>query len=134
MFAMNTPYVYSLISNHEMKLLRYLRGNLVEITALVKTIKQCGETFLRDSSFLEWLESLPWIARWADSSYVVHERIRPDRPITRQQNDHCIFIRTWNPKTNKISNEGIDPSWYEYPYLYLRIKRLGCIRRNFTSI
>lgn len=44
--------------------------------------------------------------------------IRPDRPINRQQKDHCIYIRTWNPKTKKISNEGIDPWWYEYPYLY----------------
>jgi Calcineurin-like phosphoesterase len=118
MFAMDTPYVYSLMSNHEMKLLRYLKGNLVKTTTLVKTIEQCGETFLRDPSLLEWLESLPWIVRWADSSYVVHAGIRPDRPITRQQKDHCIFIRTWNPKTEKISNEGIDPWWYEYPYLY----------------
>ena len=27
MFVMNTPCVYSLMSNHEKKLLRYLRGN-----------------------------------------------------------------------------------------------------------
>lgn len=118
MFAMNTPCVYSLMSNHEKKLLRYLRGNQVQTRALVKTTEQCGETFLRDPSFLKWLESLPWIVRWADSSYVVHAGIRPDRPITRQDKDHCIFIRTWNPKTKKISNEGIDRWWYEYPYLY----------------
>jgi hypothetical protein len=47
MFAMNTPCVYSLMSNHEKKLLRYLRGIQVQTTALVKTIEQCGETFLR---------------------------------------------------------------------------------------
>lgn len=56
--------------------------------------------------------------RYADASYVVHAGIRPDRPINRQEKDHCIHIRTWNPKTKKISNEGIDPWWYEYPYLY----------------
>jgi hypothetical protein len=49
---------------------------------------------------------------------VVHAGIRPDRPIYKQQRDHCIYIRTWNPKTKKISNEGNDPWWYEYPYLY----------------
>jgi hypothetical protein len=118
MFAMNTPSVYTLMSNHEKKLLRYLGGHHVQTSALVKTIEQCGEAFLRDPSFLKWLESLPWIVRYAEGSYVVHAGIRPDRPITRQQKDHCIYIRTWNPKTKKISNQGSDPWWYEYPYLY----------------
>jgi hypothetical protein len=118
MFAMNTPSVYSLMSNHEQKLLRYLRGSRVQTTGLVKTIEQCGEVFLRDPSFFKWLESLPWIVRFADSSYVVHAGIRPDRPVNRQKKSHCIYIRTWNPKTKKISNERMDPWWYEYPYLY----------------
>lgn len=106
------------MSNHEQKLLRYVQGRQVQITSLTKTIQQCGEAFLKDLSFLKWLESLPWIVRYADSSYVVHAGIRPDRPIYRQQKDHCIYIRTWNPKTKRISNEGNDPWWYEYPYLY----------------
>lgn len=57
-FAMNTPSVYSLMANHEQKLLRYLRGRRVHTTPLVKTIEQCGEPFLKGSSFLKWLESL----------------------------------------------------------------------------
>jgi serine/threonine protein phosphatase 1 len=108
-FAMNTPSVYSLMSNHEQKLLRYIQGRQVQTISLVKTIQQCGETFLRDPHFLKWLKSLPWIVRFADNSYVVHAGIRPDRPINKQLKDHCIYIRTWNPKTRKISNEGIDP-------------------------
>src|SRR5918997_2210955 len=72
MFAMNTPSVYSLMSNHEQTLLRYVQRRQVQITSLAKTIQQCGEAFLRDPSFLKWLESLPWIIRYADSSYVVH--------------------------------------------------------------
>jgi serine/threonine protein phosphatase 1 len=118
LFAMDTPSVYSLMSNHEQKLLRYLTGHHVQTTALVKTIEQCGEAFLRDRSFLKWLKSLPWIVRYTDTSYVVHAGICPDRPINRQVKDHCIYIRTWNPKTKKISKQGIDPWWYEYPYLY----------------
>lgn len=118
MFAMNTPSVYSLMSNHEQKLLRYLQGRQVQATSLAKTIQQCGESFLQDPTFLKWLESLPYIVRFADNSYVVHAGIRPDRPINKQQKDHCIYIRTWNQKTRKISNESRDPWWYEYPYLY----------------
>lgn len=34
--------------------------------SLAKTIQQCGGTFLRDPSFLKWLESLPEIVRRAD--------------------------------------------------------------------
>lgn len=118
MFAMNTPSVYSLMSNHELKILRYLQGRQVQTTRLAKTVQQCGKSFLQDPSFLRWLESLPYIVRFADNSYVVHAGIRPDRPINKQQKDHCIYIRTWNPKTKKISNESMDPWWYEYPYLY----------------
>jgi Calcineurin-like phosphoesterase len=116
-FASNTPYLYSLMSNHEWKLLRYLRGHHVQTNSLAKTIQQCGEAFLRHPSFLKWLESLPFIVRWADNSYVVHAGIRPDRPISRQHKDHCMYIRTWNPKTRQISNKGKDPWWYKYPYL-----------------
>lgn len=53
MFAMNTPSVYSLMSNHEQKLLRYLRGHHVQTSALVNTIDQCREAFLRHQSFLK---------------------------------------------------------------------------------
>ncbi|MDQ4015399.1 MAG: metallophosphoesterase [Thermoproteota archaeon] len=53
MFAVNTPSVYSLMSNHEQKLPRYLRGHHVQTSALVKTIDQCREAFLRAQSFLK---------------------------------------------------------------------------------
>ena len=51
MFAMNTPSVYSLMSNHEQKLLRYVQGRQVQITSLAKTIEQCGEAFLETHLF-----------------------------------------------------------------------------------
>ena len=117
-FARNTSSVYTLMSNHERKLLRYLQDGHILSSALVKTIQQCGDVFLKEPSFLKWLESLPWIVRFADNSYVVHAGIRPDRAIHKQHKDHCVYIRTWNPVTRKISNEGLDPWWYEYPYLY----------------
>lgn len=85
MFVMNTPSLYSFMSNHEQKLLRYLRGHHVQTATLVKTIEQCGEAFLRDPSFLKWLACLTWIVKYADTSYIVHAGIRPDRPIIRQE-------------------------------------------------
>lgn len=118
LFAMNTPNVYSLMSNHEWKLLRYIWGRPIEKGSLAKTIEQCGETFLREPSFVNWLELLPYIIRWSDDSYVVHAGIRPDRPINRQRKEHCIYIRTWNPKTQEIwDRQRRDPWWFEYQYL-----------------
>ena len=122
-FAMTTPNLYSLMSNHEWKLFRYLNGRPVKKHTLAKTIEQCGEPFLRDPLFVGWLQSLPYIIRWSDDSYAVHAGIRPDRPISRQNKDHCMFIRTWNPKTGSIRNEGADPWWFEYPYLSGRRSR-----------
>lgn len=115
-FAIDTPNLYSLMSNHEWKLLRYLRGHQVQKHTLAKTIEQCGEEFLRNPHFLSWLESLPYIIRFAADSYVVHAGIRPDRPIYQQNKNHCLYIRTWNPKTGSVKNEGVDPWWFEYPY------------------
>ena len=106
------------MSNHKPKLLRCLRGHQIQTSPLIKTIEQCGEDFLRDPCLLKWLESLPWIVRYTDTSYIVHAGIRPDRPINRQYKDHCIYIRIWNPKTKRISNEAADQWWYEFAYLY----------------
>lgn len=116
-FATHVSNIYSLMSNHEWKLLRYLKGRPVKTQALTKTLEQCGEAFLREPLFVGWLESLPYIIRWTDDSYVVHAGIRPDRPINRQNKNHCMYIRTWNPRTGSIKNEGVDPWWFEYPYL-----------------
>ncbi|MDQ3851836.1 MAG: metallophosphoesterase [Thermoproteota archaeon] len=45
MFAMNTPSVYSLMSNHERKLLRCLRGHHVQSSALIKTMSSVERHF-----------------------------------------------------------------------------------------
>jgi Calcineurin-like phosphoesterase len=57
LFASNTPSVYSLMSNHECKLLRHLRGHHIQTNPLTKTIEQCGEPFLIHPSLFNWIES-----------------------------------------------------------------------------
>src|ERR1044072_7251965 len=66
LFAMNTPFVYTLMSNHEFKLLRYLKGNPVKLHSLSKTIQQCND-LLMHPSFINWLECLPFIVLWSDN-------------------------------------------------------------------
>ena len=112
LFAMTTPNVYTLMSNHEYTLLRFLRGNQITIGSLSKTIVQCGELIF-DTTLSDWLESLPYIIRWTDSSFVVHAGIVPFYPIYNQKKTTCIYIRTWNPSTNRMSVEGDEP-WYKF--------------------
>lgn len=50
---------------------------------------------------------------WSGNFNVIYAGISPDGPITRQYKDNSNFIRTWNPKTRKISNEAIDAWWYQ---------------------
>lgn len=100
------------MSNHEYKLLRYLSGYNVTINSLSKTITQCGELLLKPS-FKTWLESLPYIIRWSDNSFVVHAGIIPSYSIYKQKKFTCIYIRTYNPLTKKISNEEDDP-WFKF--------------------
>jgi hypothetical protein len=114
-FAMNTPFVYTLMSNHEFKLLRYLRGNPVKSHSLSQTIQQCSDLFAY-TPFRNWLESLPFIVRWSDNSYVVHAGIIPDIPITKQIKPTCMYIRTWNPLTKEISKQNKDQPWYKFDY------------------
>jgi hypothetical protein len=74
------------MSNHEPKLLRYLRGHQIQTSPLIKTIEQCGEDFLRDPCLLKWLESLPWIVRYTDTSYLftpAYVRIDPSIDSTK---------------------------------------------------
>lgn len=123
-FARSNPDVYTLMSNHEWKLLRYLRGKNMNHFSLAETIRQCGIEFLNDSSFIDWLSSLPYIIRWSDDAYVVHAGIVPSIPIDQQEKETCIYIRTWVPGSRKLAREGIDPPWYNYDYLSSRIPRI----------
>jgi hypothetical protein len=115
LFAMNTPFVYTLMSNHEFKLLRYLRGNPVKLHSLSKTIQQCND-LLMHPSFINWLECLPFIVRWSDNFYVVHAGIIPDVSIKNQTKRTCMYIRTWNPISKEISRDKLDQRWYKFDY------------------
>lgn len=89
------------MSDHEYKLLRYLSGYNVTINSLSKTITQCEELLLK-SSFKTWLESLPYIIRWSDNSFVVHAGIIPSYSIYKQKKFTCIYIRAYNPLKKNI--------------------------------
>lgn len=115
-FAMNPANnMYSLMSNHEYNLLKYLRGSPAK-PSLGKTIYQIRES-LKQPFLLDWLESLPYIIRWSEDCYVVHAGIAPQVSINRQKKETCIYVRAWNPLTQKMSKERErDKPWYTFTH------------------
>jgi hypothetical protein len=87
-------------------------GEAVALGSLSKTLVQCGDLIF-GATFISWLESLPYVIRWGDHSFVVHAGIVPSYSIYNQKKSSCIYIRTWSPLTNRISADGDDP-WYKF--------------------
>jgi RNA ligase len=110
-FARNTPNVYTVLSNHDDKLLRYLRGSKVSIGSMKETIAQCKEYL--DDSLKAWLESLPVIIKFDSNKYVLHAGINPNFPITQQKKEFCLFARHFNPTKNNFSDMS-SKMWWEY--------------------
>ncbi len=104
--------VYTIMSNHEDKLLRYLVGNKVNIHALRETISQCSDYM--DEDFTAWLHNIPYIIKWDTNSYVVHAGINPNYSINRQNREFLLYARNFNPATNSFSDKDSKP-WYTFP-------------------
>jgi len=111
-FVRKTPNAYTIMSNHEDKLLRYLVGNKVNTTALTKTIEQCKEYM--DEDFTAWLHNLPLIIKFDPKSYVVHAGINPNFTMDRQYREFLLYARNFNPLTNSFSDKDSEP-WYTFP-------------------
>jgi RNA ligase len=92
-YFMNTPNTYSVMGNHEYKLLRYLLGNKVTVSKdLQKSIDQLLGLSKYDVAL--YLMSLPKIIKISDN-YVVHAGIDPLKPMSKQQNHSLFYARDW---------------------------------------
>ena len=112
--CMNNDRVYSVMGNHDDKLLRYLRGNNVSIShGLQETIDQCGLHDIKKCSDLRhFLENLPMVIKFGDS-YVFHAGINPKWSILRQPREWLLYTRTWNRETNSFNDDSAPP-WFEF--------------------
>lgn len=110
-FARNTPNVYTVLSNHDDKLLRYLKGSKVSIGSMKETLAQCKDYL--DDNLKTWLESLPLILKFDTNKYVLHAGINPNFPITQQKKEFCLFARHFNPTKNNFSDMS-SKMWWEY--------------------
>jgi len=96
--------LYSVMGNHEYKLLRYYLGNKVNISKdLKKSIDQLDG--LDKHTIALFLMSLPKMIR-IENTYIVHAGIEPKYPIEKQGQHALLYARDWVkdiPQDNKLN-------------------------------
>lgn len=112
----NTHNIFSVMGNHENKLLRYLRGNKVSVShGLDKTIKQIGLEDIstdRAQGLRSTLESLPAIIKLPGDVYCIHGGIDPTKHVTKQARETLMYARTFDPDTKNLRDAS--KYWFEY--------------------
>jgi RNA ligase len=107
-FCFGLPAFHMVLGNHEDKLLRYLRGNKVQVSGgLQDTIAAFADSF--PPELMLRLEALPIILR-TPSGYVVHAGFNPEALPEEQRREDCIYIRFHGGKTYFDKINGV--IWY----------------------
>lgn len=109
----DTPGAYTVMGNHDNKLMRYWKGNPVKIAnGLDNTIEQCHD--LDPTPWAAWLQSIPQMIRLCDVDnkpmYVVHAGVDGRRPIEQQRTETCLYVRHLDGK-DFLDQEGGIPWW-----------------------
>lgn len=112
-FVRKTKNVYTVMSNHEHKLLRHLMGNKVNGSLLQTTIVQCEGYF--DEAFTVWLANLPFIIHFGNNEHVVHAGVNPVKSIDNQNKEFLMYARNFNPLNHSFSTIGSKP-WYDFEF------------------
>lgn len=117
-FLRNGYNVFTTMSNHENKFLRYLRGNNVSIAhGMEKTLEQLDDVLRDETQKLElrmWLESLPYVIKFDKDKYLCHAGINPEQPMTLQTKANLIYARTFDP-VDKSFTKASAPQWWSFP-------------------
>jgi hypothetical protein len=117
-FFIETPNTYSVLGNHDSKLMRYLLGNKIKIGNKLRfTIDEisikCNSDYKQKIS--NFLNELPHIIKLPDLNnkpmYIVHAGFAPGIPPEKQTKESCLFIRGIDPKNYFDESKGI---WYDF--------------------
>jgi RNA ligase len=104
--------MFSVIGNHDDKLLRYLRGNNVNTEHMKETldsIKDWDEEKLFQLTMA--LEDMTPVIKLDENAYVVHAGIDPERSVLNQDYQTLLYVRS---KSNRgLMNDPAAPLWYE---------------------
>jgi len=108
-FVRSLPHFYSVMGNHEDKMLRLFRGTPVKIAhGLQKTVDSYGGKIPQEVA--DWVRDWPLILRVPDG-YVVHGGFDPLKLPEEQSKSDCIFMRYYGG-ANYFDSEG-GTFWYK---------------------
>jgi len=106
------PNFYSVMGNHDWKLLRYLRGNKVNSTSLKATIEQISDW---NEVELFWLmlklEEMTPIIKIRHNTFIVHAGIKAHRSVYNQNFQDMLYIRSASDRG--LMNDPNSPYWFE---------------------
>ena len=111
-----TSHTFSVMGNHDNKVIRYWKGNPVKIIhGLDKTIEQMRDISSETRAELsQWMGNWPHMIRLADRKgkpvYVVHAGVDGRKPIESQRIETCLFARYLDGK-DFFDEQGIP--WWE---------------------
>ncbi len=107
-FCFGLPCFHMVLGNHEDKLMRYLKGNKVQVSGgLEDSIAAFEDRFPPELG--PRLEALPLICK-TPSGFVVHAGFNPESPPEEQRRDDCIYMRFHGGKTYFDKINGV--IWY----------------------
>lgn len=116
-FVMNTENVFTVMSNHEWRLARYLatelsgaKSKIKHSHGFTKTLEQIKD--MDKTKLLNWVWSLPYVIKFNDN-YVLHAGINPRYSIERQSKEFLMYARKYDSATNSFNIESA-PNWYMY--------------------
>ncbi len=109
---MSSSKMYSVMGNHDNKLLRYLIGNKVYITSgLRKTLDQIGHMH-RDKVAI-YLMGLPKMIK-VGGNYMFHAGLNPTKHIEKQSPHTLMYARKFNPENGSYEDTPGSKHWWEF--------------------
>lgn len=116
-FFENHKNAFTVLGNHEFKLMRYLRGhNIIINHGLDVTIKQLGLEDINCSyaqKLLFELESVPYVIKLSEDDFIIHAGLNTHNSIYSQNRQNLLYTRTFNPVTLDFTNNE-DKPWFEF--------------------
>jgi len=103
---------YSILGNHDWKVLRYLRGNKVKPDSIKETLDSIKDWTDKQKFFLMLnLEEMIPIAKLRKDVYMVHAGIKTKRSVYDQNFQDLLYLRSDSPRG--LMNDPNAPLWFE---------------------
>lgn len=121
-WALNTPLVFSILGNHDIKIRKWLRGNKVKTESLEGTIAQLTAAGMidtqeqKDELYYKMME-MPYIIK-AGMNYFSHAGFHPYSHPEATSREFCLFARHFDSAMGTFTRETTAAMWFTFPRRY----------------